>query len=221
MTHEDLIVMLHEFGHLMHSLLNRCEYYNIGGMNSMQWDAVEFPSQFFENFAWQPHVLRKICRNAKGRPPTTEMIRVTVCSRKLGSGWFMQHYVKKALIDLALHHNYKNEKNFIEKTTSKILKQNGVQCEPWVDRMLCKFHHTFGSEGSYDCAYYVYIWSELLARDVFQLFVKCRTDVKVKELLTEFTEIFFTPSQEDIRELFRKYTGRNFNTKAWLSFHGL
>jgi oligopeptidase A len=221
MTHDELVVMMHEFGHLIHGLSNRGEYYSISGMNSLPWDAVEFPSQFFENFAWHPHVLSEICRNKRGRAPEYDAIRAQIATRRLGSGWFMQKYIKKGLIDLTLHHRFRDEDSFVEKTAAEIFTRNGIKCEPWIDRILCRFHHTFGTEGAYDCAYYVYIWSELFARDAFEPFAKCRTDTKLRELLGEYTKTFLEPTQEDIRVMFQKFMGRNFNTKAWLKFYGL
>jgi oligopeptidase A len=226
LSHYEFTTMLHEFGHLLHGLLNNCEYTNIGGLNSMRWDAVEFPSQFMENFAWHPVSLRALARHHRtGESPNDKTIRAVIQSRGLDSGRYLQKYVKKALIDLRLHYEYASKEEFVEELANNVLKQNGIPIENWTNRLLCRFHHTFASEGSYDSGYYVYLWSELIARDAFSRFVSTRTDEGLGKLMNEFVENFLVPSRlpekKEVTDLLKDFTGRQLSAKAWMKFYRL
>jgi oligopeptidase A len=226
MSHYEFTTMLHEFGHLLHGLLNTCEYRSMSGLNSVRWDAIEFPSQFMENFAWHPVTLRALAKHYHtGESPDDKTIRSVIHSRGVDSGRYLQKYIKKALIDLRLHHEFTPKDEFIEDLANSVLKSNGIPIEHWTNRLLCKFHHTFASEGSYDSGYYVYLWSELIARDAFTRFVNTRTDEGISRLLNEFVETFLTHSRlsekKEVTDMLKEFTGHSLSAKAWTKFYRL
>jgi oligopeptidase A len=221
MGHSDLIVMLHEFGHLLHGLYNTSPYSTYGGSLSLSWDAIEFPSQFFENFAWHPASLKVLARHYEtGRPPTAKMIATQIESRYAGSGCYMQRYIKKALADITLHYSYKDKPDFVDDTTVPIFHVDGIRYHQWENRILSRMHHSFSFDSGYESMYYVYFWSEMIARDAFEPFIELKTSFDMGTELKKFMTAFIEPVDEDIRKLFKKYMGRSFNTRAWAKFYG-
>lgn len=222
MGHDDLIIMLHEFGHLIHGLLNRCPYNDLGGYESLRVDGVEFMSQFMENFAWHKPTLRVLCKHSvTGNPPEDKLLNQIIKDRVISSGVFLQDYVKRALADLIMHHEYKDRPDFSTKVMIDVMRYNGIPFEDWYGRVLGRFHHTFGSVAGYESAYYIYIWSELFARDVFEKFSRKKSIKSISEEMERFVEVFIIPTRENFLKQFKTYMGRPMSEKAWFRFYGL
>lgn len=222
MSHSDLVVMLHEFGHLIHGLLNRCPFVQIGGYESMRLDAVEFMSQFMENFAWHKPTLKALCKHTDSKEsPANELLDLIIADRKLWSGTFLQDYVKRALADLLVHHEYQDTPGFAPKVMIDVLRYNGIEYEDWHSRVLSRCHHTFGSMAGYESAYYIYIWSELFARDAFEMFATKRSQQSIAKEMNKFVECFLIPTRENFLKQFKNYMGRPMSEKAWFEFYGI
>lgn len=222
MSHSEFVIMLHEFGHLIHGLLNRCEHHNLGGYESLRLDGVEFMSQFMENFAWHKPTMRVLCRHeTTSDPPPDSVLNQIIKDRTVCSGVFLQDYLKRALADLIMHHEYKDTPGFAAKVMLDVMRYNGIPFEEWNSRVLGRFHHTFGSVAGYESAYYIYIWSELFARDVFEKFARKKSIKSISEEMERFVEAFLIPTRENFPKLFKAYMGRPMSEKAWFEFYGL
>jgi oligopeptidase A len=222
MTHGDLVVMLHEFGHLIHGLMNRCPFIQIGGYESLRLDAVEFMSQFMENFAWHKPTMKALCKHHQtNNEPSNETLDRIIADRKTRSGTFLQDYIKRSLADLIMHNEYKDVVGFAPKVMIDVLRYNGIPYEEWHSRVLARFHHTFGSVAGYESAYYIYIWSELFARDAFEMFAGKRSQNSIAKEMERFVECFLVPTRENFLKQFKDYMGRSMSEKAWFDFYGI
>lgn len=222
MSHGDLVIMLHEFGHLMHGLLNRCPYHSMGGYESLRVDGVEFPSQFMENFAWHKPTLEALCRHYETNlPPDDRLLSDIIKSRTLVSGAYLQDYIKRALADLIMHHEYCDVDHFATSTMLEVYRRNGLTFDEWNSRILGRFHHTFGSIAGYESAYYVYVWSELYARDAFERFARKRSIESISEEMQRFISTFFLPTRDNFLKQFKSYMGRPMSEEAWFKFYGI
>ena len=107
MEHRDVVTLFHEFGHALHHLLTEVDYPSLAGINGVAWDAVELPSQFLENFAWMPNVLRMISRHVRtGAVLPEDKIATLRRARSFHSGLAMVRQLEFALFDLRLHAEY-------------------------------------------------------------------------------------------------------------------
>src|SRR5690606_40444811 len=107
LTHDDVVTLFHEFGHGLHHLLTRVRYPSIAGINGVAWDAVELPSQFMENYAWQPEVLRGMTAHVvDGSPLPDEKIAQLLRTRSFQAGLATLRQVEFALFDFRLHAEY-------------------------------------------------------------------------------------------------------------------
>ena len=107
LTHDDVVTLFHEFGHGLHHMLTRVGYPSIAGINGVAWDAVELPSQFMENYAWQPEVLREITAHVDtGAPLPDEKIAQLLRTRSFQAGLATLRQVEFSLFDFRLHAEY-------------------------------------------------------------------------------------------------------------------
>jgi oligopeptidase A len=169
-THTDVVTLFHEFGHTLHHLLTEIDYPSIAGVNGVAWDAVELPSQFFENFAWRPEVLRAISahRETGERIPDAK-IDILTTSRTFLAALAMIRQIEFALFDFRLHAratpaNRDEVQAILDETRTRI----GVVPVPDYNRFQCSFTHIFS--GGYAAGYYSYKWAEVLSADAFAAF---------------------------------------------------
>lgn len=170
LTHNDVVTLFHEFGHCLHHLLTEIDYPSIAGINGVAWDAVELPSQFFENYAWLPEVLADIARHYRnGERLADEKIDMLNRSRRFLSGLAMLRQVEFALFDLEVHRAESPPRG--EEVLDLL---NGVRGDvavveqPEYNRFANSFAHIFA--GSYAAGYYSYKWAEVLSADAFSAF---------------------------------------------------
>src|SRR5207302_414189 len=111
LTHDDVLTLFHEFGHGLHHLLTRVDYPSLAGINGVAWDAVELPSQFLENYAWHPDVLRRISSHVhSGAPLPAETQSRLIATRSFHAGLQMMRQLEFALFDFRLHAQYSAER---------------------------------------------------------------------------------------------------------------
>ena len=172
LTHDDVVTLFHEFGHMLHHLLTRIDYPSIAGINGVPWDAVELPSQFMENFAWHYEVLVRCSGHVEtGAELPRELFDRLNASRYLGAGLAMLRQLEFGLFDFRLHCEYDPT------TTTDVLgllamvrNEVGLLRHPAYNRMPHAFGHVFS--GGYAAGYYSYKWAEVLAADAFGAFVE-------------------------------------------------
>jgi len=170
LTHSEVVTMFHEFGHGLHHMLTRVDYPSIAGINGVAWDAVELPSQFMENFAWQPEVVPLISAHVEtGEPlPQPELERL-LGSRTFQAGLQTVRQLEFALFDLRIHSEYSPQSGArVMEILEEVRAQVAVIRPPAFNRFAHGFQHIFS--GGYAAGYYSYKWAEVLAADAFSAF---------------------------------------------------
>jgi oligopeptidase A len=169
-THNEVVTLFHEFGHSLHHLLTEVDYPSIAGINGVAWDAVELPSQFFENYAWRPEVLREITAHRDtGLPIPDDKIAMLGTSRTFLSGLAMVRQLEFAIFDFRLHvRSEPATRDEVQVLLNQVRAEVGVVPVPEYNRFHCSFTHIFS--GGYAAGYYSYKWAEVLAADAFAAF---------------------------------------------------
>jgi oligopeptidase A len=170
LTHDDVVTLFHEFGHGLHHLLTRVGYPSLAGINGVAWDAVELPSQFFENYAWHPEVLRDISAHVDtGVSLPVEKQRQLMATRSFHAGLQMMRQLEYALFDFRLHAGYSPETGSrLQEVLADVRREVAVVPLPEWNRFAHSFGHVFA--GGYAAGYYSYKWAEVLAADAFAAF---------------------------------------------------
>jgi oligopeptidase A len=165
-----VVTLFHEFGHGLHHLLTRVRYPSISGINGVAWDAVELPSQFLENYAWQPEVLREIGRHVvTGAPLPEEKIAQLLRTRSFQAGLATLRQVEFALFDFRLHAEYDPARGArVAQILGEVRAEVAVIKVPEWNRFPNNFGHIFA--GGYAAGYYSYKWAEVLSADAFAAF---------------------------------------------------
>ncbi|MEO0996171.1 MAG: M3 family metallopeptidase, partial [Pseudomonadota bacterium] len=170
LTHSEVVTLFHEFGHMLHHLLTRVAYPSIAGINGVPWDAVELPSQFMENFAWDHQVIRMISSHVDtGAPlPDDDFERLT-SSRRFNAAMAMLRQLEFASFDFRLHAEYEpGSDGTPERILDEVRADVALKPVPEWNRFANSFAHIFA--GGYAAGYYSYKWAEVLAADAFTAF---------------------------------------------------
>ncbi|MCZ6497561.1 MAG: M3 family metallopeptidase [Gammaproteobacteria bacterium] len=170
LTHNDVVTLFHEFGHALHHLLTEVDFPSLAGINGVPWDAVELPSQFFENYAWLPEVLPWISSHYRtGEMLPVDKLAALNASRTFHAGLSMVRQLELALFDFRLHVEYDPAAGArVAETLAQVRSEVAVIDTPAFNRFACTFSHVFG--GGYAAGYYSYKWAEVLAADAFSAF---------------------------------------------------
>ncbi len=170
LTHDDVVTLFHEFGHTLHHVLTRVDYPSVAGISGVPWDAVELPSQFMENFAWQPEVLPMISAHYETGEPLPGATFERLCAtRVFHAGMQMVRQLEFALFDLKIHTEYRpGTKPGIADILTDVRRRVAVVPTPDFNRFAHGFSHIFG--GGYAAGYYSYKWAEVLSADAWSLF---------------------------------------------------
>lgn len=169
-THNEVIVLFHEFGHGLHHLLTQVNDLNVSGINGVEWDAVELPSQFMENFCWEWSVLREMtCHIETGEPLPRALFDKMLAAKNFQSGMQMVRQIEFALFDMHLHYDFSphSDKTVLQ-LLDQVRKEVAVIIPPSYNRFPNTFAHIFG--GGYAAGYYSYKWAEVLSADAYSLF---------------------------------------------------
>lgn len=224
-THNEVTTLFHEFGHALHHLLTQMSYPSVSGINGVEWDAVELPSQLMENWCWDAEALKIISGHYEtGEPLPSETITQLNASKNFHSGLMMVRQLEFALFDFLIHKNLCPNKadeqvaSFIQDTLNEVRNEVAVIKPPVFNRFQHGFSHIFG--GGYAAGYYSYKWAEVLASDAFSLFEEegifnPRTGEKFKQSVLE------QGGSKDALDLFIEFRGRPPETEALLKQSGL
>jgi oligopeptidase A len=168
-THDEVITLFHEFGHGLHQLLTEVDELAVSGINGVEWDAVELPSQFMENFCWEWEVLSHMTRHAEsGAALPRELFDKMVAAKNFQAGMQFARQLEFALLDMRLHADFDANSFDLMATTQAVRKQVAVMKYPDFNRAIHAFGHIFG--GGYAAGYYSYKWAEVLSADAFAAF---------------------------------------------------
>jgi oligopeptidase A len=172
-THDEVTTLFHEFGHGLHLLLTRITTPGVSGMQGVEWDAVELPSQFMENFCWEWDVVRDMSAHVEtGEPLPRALFDKMVAARNFQSGMATVRQIEFGLVDMLLHSDYDADGGPRYATPADVVRtvRREVNVVPTVDydRRLDSFGHIFA--GGYAAGYYSYKWAEVLSADAYSLF---------------------------------------------------
>jgi oligopeptidase A len=168
-THDEVITLFHEFGHGLHHLLTQVDELAVAGINGVEWDAVELPSQFMENFCWEWDVLKHMTRHVDtSQPLPRELFEKMRAAKNFLSGMDMVRQLEFALFDLHLHFDQTLGDASALTLLKDIRRRVAVVIPPDYDRFPNSFSHIFA--GGYAAGYYSYKWAEVLSADAYSLF---------------------------------------------------
>lgn len=169
LTHDDVLTLFHEFGHGLHHMLSRIEEPAASGINGVEWDAVECPSQFMENFAWDWTVLESLTSHVQtGEKLPRALFEKMLAAKNFQSAMAMVRQLEFGLFDMLLHTQFNAQKDSILDLLNRVRKEVAVTQQPAYNRFANSFSHIFA--GGYAAGYYSYKWAEVLSSDAFSLF---------------------------------------------------
>jgi oligopeptidase A len=168
-THNEVITIFHEFGHGLHQLLTRVDVAGVSGLQGVEWDAVELPSQFMENFCWEWDVVRQMTRHVDtGAPLPKELFDRMYAAKNFQSGMATVRQLEMGLFDMLLHTQHGAAQSSPRVLLDAVRREVAVVPRAPYDRFLESFSHVFA--GGYAAGYYSYKWAEVLSADAFSLF---------------------------------------------------
>ena len=226
-THDDVITLFHESGHGLHHLLTQVSALGVSGINGVEWDAVELPSQFMENFCWEWEVLEKMTAHAQtGKPLPRELFDKILAAKNFQNGYMTLRQIVMSLTDWRLHASFdaKNAQGQAVLDLSRtITDQFNVIPQPAISRWINTFSHIFA--GGYAAGYYSYKWAEVLSADVYSAFEEAakltgsvldeKTGARYRE------EILEVGGSRPAAESFKAFRGREPSIDALLRHGGL
>ncbi len=170
LTHDDVLTLFHEFGHCLHHLLTQVDYPSVAGTNGVLWDAVEFPSQFMENFCWEKESLDLIAAHHQTNEPLPDdLFKKMIDAKHFQTGLQMIRQIEFSLFDFRLHLEYKpNTPDFVQAILNQVRQDVAVIHVPSFNRFQHSFSHIFA--GGYAAGYYSYKWAEVLSSDAYAAF---------------------------------------------------
>ena len=222
-THDEVITLFHEFGHGLHQLLTRIDTPGVSGLQGVEWDAVELPSQFMENFCWEWDVLRGMSAHVDtGEPLPRALFDKMIAAKNFQSGLATFRQVEMALFDMLLHSAYDPAGGRQFATPQAVLDavRREVRVLPTApyDRFMHAFSHIFA--GGYAAGYYSYKWAEVLSADAWSLFEE--TGVLSPATGLRFRdEVLATGGSRPAMESFVAFRGRPPQLDALLRHNGM
>ena len=226
-THDDVITLFHESGHGLHHLLTQVSALGVSGINGVEWDAVELPSQFMENFCWEWEVLEKMTAHAEtGKPLPRDLYEKILAAKNFQNGYMTLRQIVMSLTDWRLHASFdaKNAQGQgVLELSREIADQFNVIPQPKISRWINTFSHIFA--GGYAAGYYSYKWAEVLSADVYSAFeeaAKLTGSVLDEKTGTRYREeILEVGGSRPAAESFKAFRGREPSIDALLRHGGL
>lgn len=224
MSFREVETLFHEFGHGLQHMLTRVDYEDAAGISNVEWDAVELPSQFMENWCYhRPTLLGMTAHYETGEPLPEDLFEKIVAARTFRSGSMMLRQLRFGLTDLRLHTDYDPagpESPF--DVMRQVNELTGVMPMHSDDRSLCSFQHIFS--GGYAAGYYSYKWAEVLAADAFSAFEDAGLDddAAVRRVGRRFRDtVLALGGSRHPLDIFRDFRGRDPSPEPLLRTHGL
>ncbi len=220
LTHDEVQTLFHEFGHCLQHMLTKIDYLAVSGINGIPWDAVELPSQFLENWAWQKECMPYISEHYLTKQPLPDKLFERMHkARHFQEAMQLLRQIEFALFDFRLHMEFNpQQQNQAQHILNSVREQTALLPVPSFNRFQNSFTHIFG--GGYAAGYYSYKWAEVMASDAFGLFLEkgIFDPTTSQSFLHTFLE---SGGAIDPLELFIQFRGRPPQVKALLRQSGI
>ncbi|WP_321952860.1 M3 family metallopeptidase [Paraburkholderia bannensis] len=225
-THDEVITLFHEFGHGLHHMLTRVDELSVSGINGVEWDAVELPSQFMENFCWEWDVLTEMTSHVDtAKPLPRELFDKMIAAKNFQSGLGTLRQIVFSMFDMALHVDFDASKGkTVNDLAREINERYHVIAQAPFSRWPNTFSHIFA--GGYAAGYYSYKWAEVLSADAYAAFEEAAEAAK-SSVLDPATgtryrkEILEVGGSRPAMESFKAFRGREPNIDALLRHNGM
>ena len=222
LTHDDVITLFHEFGHGLHHLLTQVDELSVSGISGVEWDAVELPSQFMENFCWEWEVLRHMTAHVDtGEPLPRALYDKMVAAKNYQAGMQTLRQIEFALFDMLLHTEHDPAQDF-QPLLERVRAEVAVLQPPAFNRMAQTFSHVFA--GGYAAGYYSYKWAEVLSADAYAAFEETAADDGTPSIETgrRYRQaILEVGGSRPAMESFKAFRGREPTLDALLRHQGM
>lgn len=223
LSFEEVETLFHEFGHGLQHMLTSIDVLEASGINGIEWDAVELPSQFMENWCYQKEVVKNLSKHIKtGESLPDDLFEKISKAKTFNAANQMVRQLNFAMTDIELHHRFDpNSSEKVESVHRKISSQVAALQPLPEDRFLCSFEHIFA--GGYSAGYYSYKWAEVLSADAFGRFEEEGLDQQsIARVGASFRDtVLALGGSEHPMEVFKKFRGREPDPKTLLKHNGL
>ena len=219
-THDEVITLFHEFGHGLHHLLTRVDYLGVSGINGVEWDAVELPSQFMENFCWEWGVVEPMTRHAdSGAALPKALFDKMLAAKNFQSGMHTMRQIEFSLFDLRLHYDFDpaGAQSALQ-LLDAVRREVAVVVPPEYNRFPNNFSHIFA--GGYAAGYYSYKWAEVLSADAYSVFEENGV-LDPQTGMRFWDEVLAVGGSRPALESFVAFRGREPNIDALLRHNGM
>jgi oligopeptidase A len=218
LRHDDVVTLFHEMGHALHHMLSNVKESSVSGVGGVEWDAVEFPSQFLENFAYEPKVLKLFAKHYKSAEVLSdEMIDKLDRARNFQSAMQMLRQIEFSLFDFRLHMTLHTGEQ-IQTLLDEIREKFSLLKPPAYNKFQNGFAHIFS--GGYAAGYYSYKWAEVLSADAFFHFVD--NGIFNEAISSAYRDIVLSRGgSESMSILFERFMGRELDTTGLLRLNGI
>ena len=218
LRHDDVVTLFHEMGHTIHHILSQVDENEVSGVNGVEWDAIEFPSQFLENFAYEPQVLKMFATHYKtGETISNTMIDKLVRSKNFLSAMGMLRQLEFSIFDLKVHNGVYNE-NEVQNILNSIREETALIKTPEYNKFQNGFAHIFA--GGYAAGYYSYKWAEVLSADVFYSVID--EGIFESQTAQKYLDVVLNGGgAKSMQSLFYELMDRNPDTSKLLRLNGI
>jgi oligopeptidase A len=222
-THDEVLTLFHEFGHGLHHLLTRVDEVGVAGIRGVEWDAVELPSQFMENFAWEWDVLQLMTAHIDtGAPLPRALFDKMIAAKNFQSGFWMARQLEFALFDMRVHHDFdptSADANDIARLLDDVRREVSVVRQPDYMRPAHGFTHIFS--GGYAAGYYSYKWAEVLSADCYAAFEEAGNPLDDRIGHRFLDSILAVGGSRPAMDSFVEFRGRRPEIEALLRHSGI
>lgn len=218
LSHDEIITLFHETGHGLHHLLTQVDEVGVSGINGVEWDAVELPSQFMENFVWEYDVLAQMSSHEEtGAVLPKELFDKMHAAKNFQRGMFLVRQMEFAIFDMEIYHQ-EDEGRLKEwpQILDKVRQEVAVTQPPAYNRFALSFSHIFA--GGYAAGYYSYAWAEVLSADAYAAFEE--SDDVAETGRRFWKEVLAVGGSRSAAESFKAFRGREPSLDALLRHSG-
>ncbi|MDF0604824.1 M3 family metallopeptidase [Neisseriaceae bacterium TC5R-5] len=218
-THDEVITLFHEFGHGLHHMLTQVDELAVSGINGVEWDAVELPSQFLENFAWEWQVVQGLTAHVEtGETLPRELFDKMLAAKNFQSGMATVRQLEFALFDLLLYSDFDAKQGDWLALLNEVRSEVAVNFPPSYNRFPNSFSHIFA--GGYAAGYYSYKWAEVLSADAYAAFEEVGgANAQMGQRF--WSEVLAVGGSRSALTSFRAFRGRDPQIDALLRHSGM